>query len=109
MRASFSSFSNEMTKISAEVSGLAKPKRKGLSTGEAIAGGVGAALGTSMGSRVSRQVASLPLAKAIVPRLSFWFDPASPIPWLAHRMPLYTNGPEVLVVRQGIPTTIFIE
>jgi hypothetical protein len=49
------------------------------------------------------------LAGAFVPRLSFWFDPASPSPWLAHRMPLYANGPEVLVVRQGVPTTIFIE
>jgi hypothetical protein len=49
------------------------------------------------------------LAQAFVPRLSFWFDPSSPIPWLAHRMPLYADGPEVLVVRQGIPTTIFIE
>ena len=59
--------------------------------------------GPDLGSVVSL------FAQAIVPRLSFWFDPASPIPWLAHRMPLYTNGPEVLVVRQGVPTTIFIE
>jgi hypothetical protein len=59
--------------------------------------------GPDLGSVVSL------LARAIVPRLSFWFDPASPIPWLAHRMPLYANGPEVLIVRQGVPTTIFIE
>ena len=59
--------------------------------------------GPDMGSIVSM------LAQAFIPRLSFWFDPASPTPWLAHRMPLYTDGPEVLVVRQGIPTTIFIQ
>jgi hypothetical protein len=59
--------------------------------------------GPDMGSIVSM------LAQAFIPRLSFWFDPASPTPWLAHRMPLYTDGPEVLVVRQGIPTAIFIQ
>ena len=49
------------------------------------------------------------LAQAFIPRLSFWFDPASPSPWLAHRMPLYVDGPEVLIVRQGVPTAFFIE
>jgi len=49
------------------------------------------------------------LAKAVVPRLSFWFDPASPSPWIAHRMPLYTDGPEVFVVRQGIETNTLID
>jgi hypothetical protein len=49
------------------------------------------------------------LARAVVPRLSFWFNPASPSPWIAHRMPLYTDGPEVFVVRQGIETNILIE
>jgi hypothetical protein len=49
------------------------------------------------------------LAKAIVPRLSFWFDPASPSPWIAHRMPLYTDGPEVFVVRQGIETNTLLD
>jgi len=49
------------------------------------------------------------LANAIVPQLSFWFDPASPNPWIAHRMPLYTNGPEVFVVRQGTETNTLLD
>jgi hypothetical protein len=49
------------------------------------------------------------LANAIVPQLSFWFDPASPSPWIAHRMPLYTNGPEVFVVRQGTETNTLLD
>jgi hypothetical protein len=49
------------------------------------------------------------LAKAIVPRLSFWFDPTAPSPWIAHRMPLYADGPEVFVVRQGIETNILLD
>ncbi len=49
------------------------------------------------------------LAKAIVPRLSFWFDPAAPSPWIAHRMPLYADGPEVFVVRQGIETNSLLD
>jgi hypothetical protein len=49
------------------------------------------------------------LAKAVVPRLSFWFDPAASSPWIAHRMPLYANGPEVFVVRQGIETNTLLD
>jgi hypothetical protein len=49
------------------------------------------------------------LAKAIVPRLSFWFDPAAASPWIAHRMPLYADGPEVFVVRQGIETNTLLD
>jgi hypothetical protein len=49
------------------------------------------------------------LAKAVIPRLSFWFDPASPSPWIAHRMPLYSDGPEVFVVRQGIETNTLLD
>ncbi len=49
------------------------------------------------------------LAKAVVPRLSFWFDPAAPSPWIAHRMPLYADGPEVFVVRQGIETNSLLD
>ena len=33
-----------------------------------------------------------------VPRLSFWFDPATQDSWVAHRMPLYATGPEVLIL-----------
>ena len=43
-----------------------------------------------------------PLARQVVPKLSFWFDPRAPHGWIAHRLPLYTGGPEVLVVRQGV-------
>lgn len=43
-----------------------------------------------------------PFARQLVPKLSFWFDPRAPHGWIAHRLPLYTGGPEVLVVRQGI-------
>jgi hypothetical protein len=43
------------------------------------------------------------LRRTDTPRLSFWFDRAKPNPWLAHRIPLYGDGPEVLVIRDGIP------
>ena len=49
------------------------------------------------------------LANAVVPRLSFWFDPAASSPWIAHRMPLYADGPEVFVVRQGIETNTLLD
>jgi len=42
------------------------------------------------------------LARGMVPRLSIWFDPKAPNPWVGHRIPLYGQGPEVLVVRDGI-------
>jgi hypothetical protein len=44
------------------------------------------------------------VAEQLVPQLSFWFDPTSATPWLAHRLPLYSKGPEVIVVREGVPT-----
>ena len=43
------------------------------------------------------------IASNFVPRLSFWFDPESPHRWMAHRLPLYGNGPEVFIVRNGVP------
>lgn len=42
------------------------------------------------------------LAQGLLPRLSFWFGPEPPYPWLGHRLPLYADGPEVLVVRAGV-------
>lgn len=42
------------------------------------------------------------VAKRLIPRLTFWFDKKSSDPWLAHRLPLYAKGPEVLVVRDGV-------
>jgi hypothetical protein len=41
------------------------------------------------------------LAQPFLPTLSFWFDPDSPGAWVAHRMPLFSKGPTVLVVRSG--------
>lgn len=44
-----------------------------------------------------------PLARAFLPRFSFWFDPSSRSGWVGHRMPMFTGGPQVLVVRSGVP------
>lgn len=41
------------------------------------------------------------LAAPFLPRLSFWFDESRPGGWVAHRMPLFSKGPTVLVVRHG--------
>jgi len=43
------------------------------------------------------------MAKKWVPKLSIWFDPRGKNPWVAHRIPLYSKGPEVFVIRDGIP------
>lgn len=43
------------------------------------------------------------IAKPFIPNVAVWFDPTRPDAWVAHRMPLFSKGPEVLVVRQGIP------
>jgi hypothetical protein len=39
------------------------------------------------------------MAGDLMPRLSFWFDPREANPWVAHRVPLYSKGPEVYVIR----------
>ena len=49
------------------------------------------------------------LAQAVVPELSFWFDPRANEPWLGHRLPLYGDGPEVIVLRDGVPTSRLTE
>ena len=41
------------------------------------------------------------LASVIVPKLRFWFA-AGEGHYLAHRMPLYGGGPEVVVAREGV-------
>jgi hypothetical protein len=41
-----------------------------------------------------------------MPRLSFWFDKDSTSPWVGHRMPLFSKGPNVLVVRTGFTPAI---
>jgi hypothetical protein len=45
-----------------------------------------------------------PLARTLVPipKLSVWFDPTAPHAWQAHRLPLYSGGPEVFVVRDDV-------
>lgn len=42
------------------------------------------------------------IVRQFAPRLVFWFDPARPNPWIAHRIPLYSSGPDVVVVRKGV-------
>jgi len=41
------------------------------------------------------------LAEPFLPTLSFWFDRDAPGAWVGHRMPLFSKGPTVLVVRHG--------
>lgn len=41
------------------------------------------------------------LASRLLPRLSFWLDEETGA-YLAHRMPLHTGGPEVLLMRGGL-------
>lgn len=45
------------------------------------------------------------LASPFLPRLSFWFDAEAPSAWVGHRMPLFSKGPTVLVVRSGFAPT----
>lgn len=42
------------------------------------------------------------LASALVPNLAFWFDPERGGRYVAHRIPLHPDGPEVLVARTGV-------
>jgi hypothetical protein len=49
------------------------------------------------------------VAQRFVPKLSFWFHPDEPHRWIAHRLPLYGKGPEVFVVRDGVPADWFGE
>jgi hypothetical protein len=41
-------------------------------------------------------------AKLVVPKLRFWFDADKQGDYLAHRMPLYGGGPEVVIMREGV-------
>jgi hypothetical protein len=41
------------------------------------------------------------MADSLIPRLSVWFDPRETSPWIAHRVPLYSKGPEVFVIRDA--------
>jgi hypothetical protein len=44
------------------------------------------------------------IGRGLIPHLSVWFDPRSPQSWAAHRVPLYSKGPEVFVIREGVPS-----
>ncbi len=44
------------------------------------------------------------VARNFIPKLSMWFERDAPHQWVAHRVPLYGNGPEIYVVREGVPT-----
>jgi hypothetical protein len=46
------------------------------------------------------------LARGFVPNLSFWFDANGNGTYLAHRMPLFSKGPEVMIVRDGIAPSL---
>ncbi len=46
------------------------------------------------------------LARPFMPRLSVWFDSQEPGSWIGHRMPLFSKGPTVLVVRSGITPSL---
>jgi hypothetical protein len=52
--------------------------------------------GPDLGWMISR------FASLVVPKLRFWFDAANHGDYLAHRMPLYGGGPEVVVMRDGV-------
>jgi hypothetical protein len=47
------------------------------------------------------------LAAPLMPQLSFWFDENSPGAWVGHRMPLFSRGPTVVVVRSGFAPNLF--
>jgi hypothetical protein len=42
------------------------------------------------------------LAGPFLPKLVFWFDTVGTDSWVAHRAPLYSNGPSVLVLRRPL-------
>lgn len=45
------------------------------------------------------------LAAPFLPRLSVWFEGHEPGGWVGHRMPLFSKGPTVVVMRSGITPT----
>lgn len=48
-------------------------------------------------------------AKALAPKILFWFDAENQNRYLAHRLPLYSKGPIVYVVRDGVSVAAIIE
>jgi hypothetical protein len=49
------------------------------------------------------------LASVASPNLTFWFDKSRQGRYLAHRIPLYPGGPEVLVAREGVTPATLLE
>ena len=45
------------------------------------------------------------VAKAVIPELAVWYDRESPHSWMAASGPLYAKGPEVVVIRAGLPAS----
>lgn len=41
------------------------------------------------------------LAAPFMPRLSFWFERGAAVSWVGYRVPLFSRGPTVFVVRRG--------
>lgn len=46
------------------------------------------------------------LAAPFLPQLSVWLDAERPDPWLGHRVPLFSQGPTVVVMRSGFDPTL---
>ncbi len=71
-----------------------------------LAPGEGAGAGESRLVEVRYELDFGPVLSAVVkpflPRFSLWFDRAKGGDWMAHRMPLYSTGPTVMVVRSGV-------
>jgi hypothetical protein len=42
------------------------------------------------------------VASRVLPKLSFWFDSAANGAYVAHRMPIHSEGQDILVIREGI-------
>jgi len=49
------------------------------------------------------------LADRWMPKLSMWFDRRAADPWIAYRIPLYSKGPEVFVIRDGVSEALLRE
>jgi hypothetical protein len=45
------------------------------------------------------------IAQRWLPHLSVWFDSKRANDWVAHRVPLYSKGPNVFVIREGVPSS----
>jgi hypothetical protein len=42
------------------------------------------------------------VASRVLPKLSFWFDTRHGDEYIAHQMPIYSKGPEILMIRDGV-------